>query len=417
MRVECQLVEQSIQLCYMSLPQNDPQSKSNRDEAVQCDRSRTCCARLTGEGRSAIAVVALRGRDAETIIDRCIRFATDRAVEPGQIRFGVWTGPKNQNGVSVHQDGESVVATLLDDQTWEIHCHGGPAAVDRILSDMQQAGAQRVMDLDQSAALVITEAEAVLQSCLTERTAAIALTQVRGALRNWAERVLAMPDPARALATARSDAQSILQSAPWTTRLAQPWKIVLIGPPNVGKSSLLNVLVGFDRSITYDQAGTTRDVLHAETVIDGIPVRMSDTAGIRDSQEPIEAEGMRRALGAAEGADIVVHVGDATADVAGEVSIPNHLPLIRVLNKIDLVDQDSPTSFDVVTSAVTGQGIEALLHRLASEINQYQPPPDSPAVMNQRQKNLVNEISQASSGFPLATTLRELIGESPSVEE
>ncbi|MEM8667365.1 MAG: GTPase [Planctomycetota bacterium] len=413
----------------MSLPQNEAQGKTNHSH--EHEPSMTQCAKLTGSGRSAIAVVAVEGPMAEAIIYRCVQFASEKQVRIGQVRFGYWTGPA-QDDLHANNDStdetsgspsESVVITAVSLRRWEIHCHGGTAAIERVLSDLQHCGAQRLVELNSPPSLIVAEAEAVLSRCVTERTAAIALSQIRGGLDSWARESLAAENSGKPSERLNQQAQDILHWADWTMRLAEPWKIVLVGPPNVGKSSLMNALVGYDRSITFDQAGTTRDVLHAETVIDGLPVRLSDTAGMRDSNEPIEAEGMKRAVRAAAKADLVIEVLDA-AEMPNRTH-PTGQPLqidpsrresdttrIRVINKIDLVESPPAVSdADVSTSAVTGAGIDELLRLIATQLSRLAPPKNAPVVLNKRQKTLVSQIVTASPGEPLATTLQALIGE------
>ena len=125
-------------------------------------------------------------------------------------------------------------------------------------------------------------------------------------------------------------------------RLAEPFRVVLTGPPNVGKSSLLNALVGFDRSITLDMAGTTRDVLHANTVIAGLPIQFSDTAGIRDhaAVETIEREGIRQAQLAAGNADLLLLVCEPLPEGGfSKIALPS--PEIRQLR---VLKQDRPAA-------------------------------------------------------------------------
>jgi tRNA modification GTPase len=90
--------------------------------------------------------------------------------------------------------------------------------------------------------------------------------------------------------------------------------VVIAGPPNVGKSSLINALLGYQRAIVFDQPGTTRDVLTATTAIDGWPVELADTAGIREGDDAIETEGVARALAEIRAADLVVEVWDASQE-------------------------------------------------------------------------------------------------------
>ena len=260
----------------------------------------TECAVLTGTGRSAIAVIGLRGPKAKSIIERSFVPATPMTLSNGQIRYGNWTGSDPEQ-----EAHESVVVTPIGEDRFEIHCHGGSAAIARIIGDLRSCGAIQIENSDWTEVenLLIREARQVLAKCLTARTAAIAMDQLRGALADWVQSSIDAPADPSSLAR---EAERIVAHAPLTTRLGDPFRVVLVGPPNVGKSSLVNAIVGYDRSITFDQAGTTRDVLHADTVIDGIPIRLSDTAGIRESDEAIEKEGIARAKSVAEQADLVL---------------------------------------------------------------------------------------------------------------
>jgi tRNA modification GTPase len=154
--------------------------------------------------------------------------------------------------------------------------------------------------------------------------------------------------------------------------------MAIIGPPNAGKSSLLNALSGQDSAIVTDIPGTTRDVLREQIDLDGIPVHVADTAGIRETLDVIEAEGVRRARQTLETADIVLLVEDVTAagrtdaDLAAEV--PEHVHCIRVANKIDLLEpgerekSGSSERDEVRISVRTGQGIDGLRQRIRSAI-------------------------------------------------
>jgi tRNA modification GTPase len=214
-----------------------------------------------------------------------------------------------------------------------------------------------------------------------------------------------------AIGETRRQADGILASARITTRLAEPFRIVLCGPPNVGKSSLLNALVGFNRSITLDTPGTTRDVVHADTVIAGLPVRLSDTAGIRDSEEAVEREGIRRARRAAAEADLVLRVSEpARREVDRDADpAPSSAAMIGVMNKSDLLSAGEPLDRDqIATSALTGDGIERLWARIAEQLAGALPAPAQPAALNDRQARLLAAISQAEDADTLTARLREL---------
>lgn len=147
--------------------------------------------------------------------------------------------------------------------------------------------------------------------------------------------------------------------------------LVLAGKPNAGKSSLLNALSGEDRAIVTEQAGTTRDIVREQLVIDGIPVNILDTAGLRDSDDIVEKEGIRRSRNAIAQADIIaLLIAGNEIDIALSTEIraiaPN-TPLLLLYNKMDLVDENmrKQHSDGIWLSAKTGQGIEAVKAKIA----------------------------------------------------
>jgi tRNA modification GTPase len=182
----------------------------------------------------------------------------------------------------------------------------------------------------------------------------------------------------------------------------------------VGKSSLLNAIVGFDRSITLDAAGTTRDVLHADTVIDGLPIRLSDTAGIHASDQAIERQGMAQARLAAGDADLVLVIAepDGSRDPGpAQELLGSSKPLIRVMNKSDLLkDLGNHDSYEIATNALTGEGVEELMEAIADKLAAAIPKPAAPVPINDRQARLLREITMANSRSLIAKKLRELLG-------
>ncbi|MGA9572466.1 MAG: GTPase, partial [Lysobacterales bacterium] len=144
--------------------------------------------------------------------------------------------------------------------------------------------------------------------------------------------------------------------------------IAIAGLPNAGKSSLLNALAGRESAIVTDIPGTTRDVLREYISLDGLPVHVSDTAGIRESDDVVEAEGVRRARAAMLSADLVLLVMDASQPVEPQLAlkneVPDSIPCIEVYNKVDLIPVDNALdvgSRKIWLSAKTGQGLEALV--------------------------------------------------------
>jgi tRNA modification GTPase len=149
-------------------------------------------------------------------------------------------------------------------------------------------------------------------------------------------------------------------------RLRDGLRIVIAGAPNVGKSSLMNVLAKRDVAIVSEEAGTTRDVIEVHLDLGGLPVILADTAGIREGTGRVEAEGVRRALARAEDADVVLWVVDATDPVWGPPARLRTIVRVSALNKTDIARDVAQVARDVVrVSARTGEGLDALVARLA----------------------------------------------------
>ena len=386
--------------------------------------------RLTGFGRSAIAVLRLQGEGAESIIQRCFKPANHAPFKEGQIRYGLWIGAEREVTVdsetkaqSTEQSAESVVITPLANQTFEVHCHGGPAAIARIEADMRSCRATCASDPSGAKTsehlLLIREAETVLVKCTTPRTSGIVMDQVRGALLDWTQKWRTSVNSSN-ISAFRTEVEALLDTAATTVRLSEPFRVVLTGPPNVGKSSLLNALVGFDRSITLNMAGTTRDVLHANTVIAGLPIQFSDTAGIRDhvAVETIEREGIRQAQLAAGNADLLLLVYEPLPEGGfSKITPPSpEIQQIRVLNKIDqrLQFSEQPdhldNRFDVGTNALTGEGLAELMVKIGKLLGKNLPGAGQPALLNQRQLKIMNQSSHVDSPEQISELLGHLIG-------
>lgn len=386
----------------------------------------TRCSLLTGAGRSAIAVLEVNGPRAAACLKACIRFASDNPLVPGQVRYGRWIGAPLAS--TVVTDGnlpdvstaESIVVIPQSDQRFEVHCHGGPAAVARLIEDLHSFGVVRSPPdvtsgvpngaIDQEDPLV-REAIDVLSRCTTTGSTAIVLDQVRGAMKQWRDqarrRLAADADQGRAIAT---EAERIARAGEVGVRLNRPFDVVLAGPPNVGKSSLINAMVGYDRSIVMDLPGTTRDILDAETVFDGWAIRLRDTAGVHPRGEKIEREGIDRAIQAVAEADLVVRVTQPagvgpTAFDSMLDSIGDARPVIRVLNKSDLGGNRSAADRDFQTVATSGQGVDELLRHIVALLTETVPPPGSPVPLTERQMNWLREVAAAADIATLRTLL------------
>jgi tRNA modification GTPase len=245
------------------------------------------------------------------------------------------------------------------------------AIVDALLAEggVEVAPTQWVHEIESdqiaaAAALALTEAR-------TERTAAILLDQNRGALRHELTAIHGHLEKQELDAAARKLHQ-LTSCVELGLHLTRPWKIVLAGRPNVGKSSLINAMLGYERAIVFPQPGTTRDVLTAATAIDGWPVEFADTAGLRRSDDPLESEGVARARSEIMSADAVLFVAETTAPWDGELYQELQVAarrLVIVHNKCDLAlvpDDGRPAGLAV--SATTGLGIDQLCQSIADRL-------------------------------------------------
>lgn len=165
----------------------------------------------------------------------------------------------------------------------------------------------------------------------------------------------------------------LLRSAQQGVRLAQGAIVVLAGAPNVGKSSLLNRFAGEDRAIVTPVAGTTRDLLHADIVLHGIPVQLIDTAGIRETEDPVEREGVARARRALANADVALLLDTVERQAVDDLlaELPPSAPVLKVRNKIDITGEtagyDGNRDFFAI-SALTGSGVDELTAEIVRRI-------------------------------------------------
>ena len=290
----------------------------------------------------------------------------------------------------------------------ELHGHGGAVVLDALVARALELGARRAapgeftqraflndkLDLTQAEAIADLidagsreAAQAAMRSLQGEFSAMVeGLTEAVAELRAYVEAAIDFPeeeidfladsDLARRLAGVRDHFEAIEQSARQGALLRDGMTVVIAGRPNAGKSSLLNRLAGYDAAIVTPLPGTTRDVLRERIQIDGMPLHVLDTAGLREAGDPIEEEGIRRAHAEMTRADRLLFVVDAVADpgataFAEERARLPQVPVTLVLNKCDLAAAiplaDTLSGPPRITlSALTGQGIDTLRAHLKS---------------------------------------------------
>jgi tRNA modification GTPase len=194
----------------------------------------------------------------------------------------------------------------------------------------------------------------------------------------------------------------LLDLWPVGQHLTKPFRVVLAGPPNVGKSTLINALVGYERSIVFDQPGTTRDVVSALTAFDGWLVELSDTAGLRDSSDAVEAAGVERARAQLDTADLVLWVRECTPTAS--LPPPRQPPSLAkrallVYNKSDLADTRAPPLADaeLFVSALHGRGLEALQRAIVARLVPHPPQLGEAVPFRQEHHEAIIELWQQAN--------------------
>ncbi len=332
---------------------------------------------LTPPGRGAIATALVEGPGALDVVTTRFRPAGTRSVSTDgsrQLIFGHF-GPT---------PGEEVVARVHGTDAVELHCHGGHAAMARIAELLGQSGCTPLDWRDWARRHhpdpITADAHVALATARTQRTALVLLDQFHGALRRSLDEIQQRLQQSE-LSAARRQIDALLARAPLGLHLTKPWRVVLAGPPNAGKSSLINALLGYSRAIVHCQPGTTRDVVTATTAVDGWPIELCDTAGLRQTKQPVEQAGAAMAHETLLAANLVLLVFDGSQPWADpDASLVALRPdALIVHNKSDLPPAHQPSRpGGLWTSALRGDGIEPLLQTIAQRLVPDPPLPGEP---------------------------------------
>jgi tRNA modification GTPase len=389
---------------------------------MKISRTDSITAVATPPGEGAIAVIRISGSDALEIGDRIFR---------GRGPLSASRGFTLHHGTIVSADGldlDEVLATVFrsprsytGEDTLEISCHGGLFVTNAVLNAVLAAGARRAepgeftrraylngkMDLSRA------EAVASLISAGSDRAHRASLEQLRGRLAGTVEEmrtglkrlcallevdldfseegisVIGKTEIDRKI----SETKERLEHLAETFRTGKIYRdgvsVVIVGPPNSGKSSLFNALLKESRAIVTPIPGTTRDYLEESLTLEGILFRITDTAGLRESEDPIESEGIARSVTSVETADIVLFVDEAGGDTPQREVLTKSLPitgeqqLILVRNKIDLMSGESKKlphvdqielrggiRIEIWLSALTGMGVHTLAEQLVNIVGE-----------------------------------------------
>lgn len=315
---------------------------------------------LTPAGMAAIAVIAIRGEGVVRWLAPFVALRRGKPLEGLALRSPALADFEHEEGVR-----EEVVLLRREENFVEIQCHGGAQAASSILRRLAAGGAAILSAaewaLEEEACPIRAAARLQLSQCTSPQGTRVLLDQFRGALRREIE-TIAKQLQAGDVAGASEGVARLLERSRIGLRLASGFRVALVGRPNVGKSSLLNALLGFGRAIVFDEPGTTRDVVTAAAAFGGWAVTLQDLAGLRDAVDPIEREGVRKAREAAGEADLVLLVADASQPWGeAEEGLAKQFPgALMVHNKCDLPRNNGARPQGVCVSATTGEGLEAL---------------------------------------------------------
>ncbi|MDR9390512.1 MAG: tRNA uridine-5-carboxymethylaminomethyl(34) synthesis GTPase MnmE [Trueperaceae bacterium] len=369
----------------------------------------TIAAIATAAGEGAIGIVRVAGPDAFDVADAVFR--PRRGRPPSARPAGrIVTGRVTRDGAVLD---DAVLLPFRAPHSYtgqdavELQTHGGPAVLRAVLDACLAAGARPAgpgeftlraylagkLDLVQAeSVLAVVEArsERARRSAadgLTERLSQellhleAALTAAYGdvtAVLDYPEEGVELRDPRPRIMGVRERIAALLATADAAALARRGARLAIVGRPNAGKSSLLNALLGFDRSIVSDVPGTTRDYLEAPLELRGVPVTAIDTAGVRESPDAIESVGVERALDLAENADLVLGLWDASRPLEAEDrALWDRLPQGRTLavaSKGDLPPAWDPAApggglpAALPVSATTGDGMEALVDAVAEAL-------------------------------------------------
>ncbi|MEZ6141058.1 MAG: GTPase [Zavarzinella sp.] len=312
---------------------------------------------LTGTGRGAIGVISVDLPAWESIKHLFERI--------NQKPFPVSPLTNRYFFVRWLPTGEEMLLVFPNEQWLEIHTHGNPLILEQLLQTLAEHGVTPGLP-PTPVGIADPAAWALVPHAKTVRIANILLDQAHGAY----VRAMQSNDPA---------IQEILRkNSSVGAHLLEPWKIALTGATNAGKSSLLNAIAGYERSVVSEVHGTTRDLVEYTGAFYGWVLKFTDTAGIRETSEELESAGILRAKRAIESADLVLHLIDATT--LQESPLPQEVTenIIPVFTKADLVpDFVAPPGWELV-SATTHRGLEQLIQQIIHRLIPHPPLPGEP---------------------------------------
>ena len=409
----------------------------------------------TAPGRGAVGMVRVSGKDLSAVIAA----VCNKALQPRMatyLPFLDGQGVAIDKGLAIYFPAPH---SYTGEDVLELQAHGGPVVLNLLLARCLQAmPALRVAQpgefterafLNDKIDLAQAEAIADLIDASTETAARSAARSMTGEFSNAVNALLAQLIHLRMLVEAtldfpeedidflqKADAEgqlrrlqttlaSVLRNAQQGSILREGIKVVIAGQPNAGKSSLLNALAGAELAIVTPIAGTTRDKVSQLIQIDGVPLHIVDTAGLREALDEVEKIGVERAWAEIESADAVLFLHDLTQQNAPDyiaadglimlaigLKLPQNTPVIDVWNKADLVATGSKAG--VLISARTGQGLQALREQLLRVVG-WQSAPEGVFMARERHVSALakvdEQLTKAAGQFQATSPALDLMAE------
>ncbi|NOX59477.1 MAG: GTP-binding protein [Planctomycetes bacterium] len=387
-------------------------------------KSPTCCL-LTPPGVGAIAVIAVRGAQCESLVRSCVSRPSGEwpnALQPGRLYFGIFADGKELID-------EVIVCPLTDGDGKtigvDISAHGGIRVVERILMALTSRGAELIEADDCNTGVqcrIESDAHRRMLRCTTRRSVMFLMAQAELLPAAYAKII----DQANAgmVDEARVELKAILDRSTRAHFLHTPARIAVVGPPNAGKSSLVNALADQQHVIVTDIEGTTRDWVTVPAVIDGIEVTLVDTAGTRETHDDLERAAIQRGRSESTESDVILAVFDGSTDLRANSLLADEKTIL-VLNKSDLgitkkcrasirnISNKQKIAPDAIhTSAKRGDGIDALRKMISTQLGLERINDDFPTEFEPERLQIMSELYRVNrnSGTSLATQMRDILG-------
>ncbi len=402
---------------------------------MEIKMSDTIAAISTGSCVSAIGVIRMSGDEAIAIADRVFRRKNGVRLadsQPGRLYLGGLHGSEGELIDVCMCTFSRAPRSYTGEDTAELQCHGSPVALAEALQALFKAGARQALPGEftkrafLNGQMDLSSAEAVIDLIEAQTPAAAynAAGKLDGRMRLLADGLdkeirdvlshfyaaLDWPDEdieefslegyRAVFRRVRDELERMLATYERGKLLRDGVKCAILGRPNVGKSSLLNALVGYERAIVTEVAGTTRDTVEERLRIGNVLIRLSDTAGLRDSEDKIEQMGVKRAENAARDSSLVIAVFDGGEELGEDdfrvLELARSCPMgIAVINKADIprrIDADAGRSAlpeTVTVSALTGEGVDALSEAIERMLSSGDKLPTGQLVTNLRQAEAI----------------------------